>query len=144
MSFPGCCCSYWIIIYELLLRTQACSKTGHRFHCLVHTCINLCICLILHSLQNDARHYRIQFLQKPCVMETQRIGIIPILHQMWFLKIFYLFMRDTQREAETQTEGETGSPRETRCRSRSQDPGITTWAKGRCSTTEPPRCPDQI
>ena len=46
-------------------------------------------------------------------------------------------MRDTGREAE----GEAGSLWGARCRTRSQDPGITTWAKGRCSTTEPPRCP---
>ena len=39
----------------------------------------------------------------------------------------YLFMR----EAETGAEGEAGSPREARCRTRSQDPGITTQAKGR-------------
>ena len=26
-----------------------------------------------------------------------------------------------------------------RCRTRSQDPRITPWAKGRCSTAEPPR-----
>ena len=27
------------------------------------------------------------------------------------------------------------------CRTPPQDPGFTRWAKGRCSTTEPPRCP---
>ena len=50
-------------------------------------------------------------------------------------------MRDTEREAETQAEGETGSLWGTWCRTRFQDPGITTWAEGRCSTTEPPRSP---
>ena len=30
-------------------------------------------------------------------------------HMSFFLKTIYLFMRDTQREAETQAEGETGS-----------------------------------
>ena len=42
-----------------------------------------------------------------------------------FLKRFYLFRKDIQREAETQAEEEPGSPWGTRCRTRSQDPGIT-------------------
>ena len=50
-------------------------------------------------------------------------------------------MRDTHTEAETQAEGEAGSLQEAWCRTQSQDPGITTWAQARCSTTEPPRCP---
>ena len=32
-------------------------------------------------------------------------------------------MRDTEKEAETQEEGEAGSMQETRCETRSQDPG---------------------
>ena len=51
-------------------------------------------------------------------------------------------MGDTQREAEPQAEGEAGSLWGGQCRIRSQDSGITTQAKGRCSTTEPPRCPN--
>ena len=50
-------------------------------------------------------------------------------------------MRDTEREAETQVEEEPGSLQGTSCRTRSQDPGVTPRAEGRCSTTEPPRCP---
>ena len=52
-------------------------------------------------------------------------------------------MRDTdwERETETQAEGEAGSTQGARCGTWSQDPGITTWAKGRGSTTEPPRRP---
>ena len=50
-------------------------------------------------------------------------------------------MRDTEREAETQAEGEAVSLRGTQFRTWSQDPRITTWAKGRRSTTEPPRLP---
>ena len=40
----------------------------------------------------------------------------------------YLFMKDTHREieAETQAEGEAGSMHGASCRTRSQDPGITT------------------
>ena len=36
-----------------------------------------------------------------------------------------LFTRDAQRQAETQAEGEAGSPPGARCRTRSQDPGVT-------------------
>ena len=44
-----------------------------------------------------------------------------------FLKDFiYLFVRDTEREAETQAEGEGGSLWEARCGIQSQDPKITT------------------
>ena len=50
-------------------------------------------------------------------------------------------MRDTERESETYAEGEIGSLWGILCRTRTQDPGIMTSAKGRCSTTEPPRCP---
>ena len=50
-------------------------------------------------------------------------------------------MRDTEREAETQAEGEAGSMQGAQYRTRSQDPRITTGAKGRGSTTEPSRCP---
>ena len=42
----------------------------------------------------------------------------------YFFKDFiYLFMRDTQRESETQAEGEVGSLQGTQCGARSQDPG---------------------
>ena len=49
-------------------------------------------------------------------------------------------MRDTEREreADTQAEGEASSLRGAQCRTRSQDPGVTTWAQGRCSTLSPP------
>ena len=60
-----------------------------------------------------------------------------------FLKDFYLFIHDrhTQREAETQAEGEAGSTQGARCRTRSQVSRIMLWAKGRRPTTEPPRLP---
>ena len=51
-------------------------------------------------------------------------------------------MRDTERKAETQAEGKAGSPQEARCRTRSWDPGVRPWAKGRCSTAEPSRSPN--
>ena len=60
-----------------------------------------------------------------------------------FFKRFYLFIheRHTQREAGTQVEEEADSLWGAWCGTQSQDPRIMTWAKGRCSTTEPPRCP---
>ena len=51
--------------------------------------------------------------------------------------LIYLFTRDTQREAE----GEAGSLPGAPCGTWSQDPGITSRAEVKCSTTEPPRCP---
>ena len=62
--------------------------------------------------------------------------------QSWFFKkdFIYLFMgvRDRGRDL---AEGEAGSLWGARYSTQSQHPGITTWAKSRCSTTEPPRCP---
>ena len=95
------------------------------------------------------------------LMKYADMGLASLLLQPQVLRIYhhspfknllfkkdfiYLFMRDTQREreAETQAEGKAGSPRGAWCETRSQDPGITIWAKGRCSTTEPPRCPQHM
>ena len=50
-------------------------------------------------------------------------------------------MTDPEREAETQAEGEAGSMQGAGCGTQSRDPGVTAWAGGRCSTTEPPKCP---
>ena len=50
-------------------------------------------------------------------------------------------MRDTEREAETQTEAEAGSTQEARRRTRSQVSRIIPWAEGRRSTAESPRDP---
>ena len=65
---------------------------------------------------------------------------------MIFLKDLFIHswetQRERQREAETQAEGEAGSPWGARWGTWSQVPGITSWAKGRCSTTEPPRRPN--
>ena len=49
-------------------------------------------------------------------------------------------MRDTERGRDTGRE-EAGSLQGARCGTGSRDPSITPWAKGRCSTTEPPKCP---
>ena len=42
---------------------------------------------------------------------------------------------------ETQAEGEAGSMQGARGGTWSWDPGVMAWAEGRCSTTEPPKCP---
>ena len=52
-------------------------------------------------------------------------------------------MRGTEREAETQAEGEAGSIQGARCGTGSRDSGIMPWAEGRCSTAEPPRWPSK-
>ena len=41
-----------------------------------------------------------------------------------YLLFYYLFMRHTQKETETQAEGEAGSMQGAQCGTRSQDPGI--------------------
>ena len=48
-------------------------------------------------------------------------------------------MRDREREAETQAEGEAGSMQGAWRRTQSRVSRIMPWAKGRCSTIEPPR-----
>ena len=50
---------------------------------------------------------------------------------VFFFKDFiYLFMRNTEREAETQAEGEAGSLRGARCGTQSQVSRITPWTEG--------------
>ena len=53
----------------------------------------------------------------------------------------HLFMRDTEREAETQAGGKGGSLQGAWCKTWSWDPRVTPWAEGRRSTPEPPRWP---
>ena len=60
----------------------------------------------------------------------------------FFLRfLFYLSMRDTQREAEAQAEGESGSIQGAQCGTWPQNSRITPWAEGRHLTTEPPSRP---
>ena len=54
---------------------------------------------------------------------------------------FLIFIYSWETEAETWAEGEAGSLQGARCGTWSQDPGIMTWAEGRCSTAEPPGLP---
>ena len=50
-------------------------------------------------------------------------------------------MRHTQREAETQAEGDAGSRQGARRGTDSETAGITPWVEGIHSTAEPPRRP---
>ena len=43
------------------------------------------------------------------------------INQFFKKDFIYLFMRDTEKEAETQAEGEAGSLQEARCETRSQN-----------------------
>ena len=47
------------------------------------------------------------------------------MRSIFFFKILFIYSRETQREAKTQTEGEAGSPWGAQCGTQSQDPGIT-------------------
>ena len=81
-----------------------------------------------------------------CTAYKLRLGFLFLrgTKKLFFLFLrFYLFIheRHTQKEAETQAEGEAGSSQGTRCGTRSRDPGIMPWAKGRHLTAEPPRHP---
>ena len=46
--------------------------------------------------------------------------------KIFFKDFIYLFMRDTEREAGMQAEGEAGSPEGAQCGTQSQDPEIMT------------------
>ena len=72
------------------------------------------------------------------------LGLLPTILSLSFKDYIYLFIHERLREVETQAEGEPGSLQEAWCRTRSQDPRVTTWAKGGCSTAEPPRNPATI
>ena len=54
---------------------------------------------------------------------------------------FYLFMRDTQREAETQAEGEVGSMQEAQHGTRSWVPRIMPWVEGGAKPLSHCGCP---
>ena len=67
-------------------------------------------------------------------------------HRLWLYFFLGIFKKDFiysfMREAETQAEaGEAGSMQGARCGTPSREPGITPWAKGRCSIAEPLRHP---
>ena len=53
-------------------------------------------------------------------------------------------MRDTQREPETQAEGEAGSLQGAQCGTRSQDPRMTPWAKADIPLLSHPGAPRSL
>ena len=53
-------------------------------------------------------------------------------------------MRETEKEEETQAEGEAGSSWGAWCGTWSPDPGIMPWTQGRCSIAKSPGFPIQI
>ena len=61
----------------------------------------------------------------------------------FFKDFIYLFMRDTDRKAETQAEGEAGSLQGARCGTQSQVSRITPWAKGSDKPLSHPGCPQK-
>ena len=66
----------------------------------------------------------------------------PITIKWFFLKILFIYSWETQRERQRHRQREKQAPHWLpQCGTQSQDPRIMIWAKGRCSTTEPPRRP---
>ena len=75
------------------------------------------------------------------LLKTIITTILVSFPSLFFFKVLCIYSRETEREAEAQAEGEAGSLPGPWCGTWSQDPRITTWAKGRCLTADPPRCP---
>ena len=82
----------------------------------------------------------------PCfniILLNNLLNYFSFIKVLWFcfFKISFIYSWETQREAETQVEGEAGLLRGAQCGTWSQDPRIMTWAKGRCSATEDTQVP---
>ena len=81
----------------------------------------------------------------PCIIingiPRSKLQLLIFGFSLSFFRRFYLFIHKRQREAETLAEGEAGSMQEARCGTRYQNSGITPWAEGKRSTTEPSRSP---
>ena len=68
-------------------------------------------------------------------------SLLPVyLFVYLFLKILFIYSWETYRDAETQAE-EKQAPRREPDVELDPTTGIIPWAKGRCPTAEPPRCP---
>ena len=60
----------------------------------------------------------------------------------FFKRFIYSWETETERERQWHRQREeAGFSQGAWCWDSIPDPGIRTWAEGRCSTTEPPRCP---
>ena len=62
----------------------------------------------------------------------------------FFLKDFIYLFIETEREAETQVEGEAGPMQEAPCGTRSRDSRITPWAAGSAKPLRHQGCPEEI
>ncbi|XP_048950981.1 E3 ubiquitin-protein ligase RNF170 isoform X2 [Canis lupus dingo] len=67
-----------------------------------------------------------------CTVQSVYIKPPSLLKQTVDIFFVTLFMRDREREAETQAEGEAGSMQGARCETQSRDSRITPWAEGTC------------
>ena len=83
------------------------------------------------------------------ILETERVregGGEGKKKRLFFLKILFIYSGETQRETQRHRQREKQALRGGAWGgTRSQDPGVTSWsqAKGRCSTAEPPRVPEE-
>ena len=139
---------YWSPLKVLAGTAQALAKTVHRFSwfgasALLCAYYNFFLSLFDYFLNYFKNNYDIsklgQFLVPgPDLKVSHQVewSLHPSLQDTYLF--IHSFVRDTEREAETWAEGEAGSIRGAWWRSWSQDSGIMTWAKGRCSTIEPP------
>ena len=100
-----------------------------------------------HLQRNNMRpNWGSDFLY-PVVLSTENNlffhvkAIQNIRFRSFFKDFIYVFMRDTQIDAETPAEGEAGSTQGARCGTRSRVCRITPWAEGRHQTSEAPRHP---
>ena len=80
------------------------------------------------------------------INEAWILNLIRVFFFLFNLKIIYFLIheRHTEREAETQAEGEAGFLQEARYGTQSRDSGIMAWVEGKHSTTESPRHPYMI
>ena len=64
---------------------------------------------------------------------------------LFVLKILFIYSWETHRERQRHRQREKQAPhKEPRWGTWSQDPGIMTWAKGKCWTTKPPSSPPEF
>ena len=89
----------------------------------------------IELVNSDSEKTRLVFILQG---STQRNYFFPLSLSF---KIFYFFMHERHTERGRDTGRGRSSPQGARYGTQSQDPGIMPWAKGRCSTAEPPRCP---
>ena len=70
------------------------------------------------------------------------------LDKQWspfFKKFIYLFIHERDRKRQRHRQRDKKAPwGGAQCGTRSQDPRIMPWVKGRCSTTEQPRGPNNV